>query len=181
MELQRILGGDISMIPILGGSCNVHRTVLFGFIGSLGRERTGDGVIRLGGPAHQIQGDRGKLAGGAALQEQDFKVFGHLHQAAEGILRLLKDGKKRLTSMTHFHYGHTGSTVIEYLSPSLLQNFGRHRGGAGRKVIDSVFCHFLRPSFFHFVRGQRPCVRRDTAPASAGVLENYNSLNRESQ
>ena len=87
-----------------GGGGQADLTVLLGLlIGNVG-EVAGDGVVGLTGPADQVQGHHGELAGGAALEEENLVVVGHLEQLAEARLGVLKDLQENLRSVTHLHH-----------------------------------------------------------------------------
>ena len=79
------------MVPVAGVGGDVHGAVFLGLFGGNGGEVAGDGVIRLAGAAHQVQGDHGELAGGPGLEEQDLVLVGHIHQPAQLLLGLRKD------------------------------------------------------------------------------------------
>ena len=49
----------------------------------------------------------------------------HGQRAAKARLHFLKNVGKRLTSVTHLHYGHTRSVIIEQFCLCLLKHFLR--------------------------------------------------------
>ena len=84
------------MVAVAGGGGDVHGAVLGGLlVGDVG-EVAGDGVVGLAVGAHQVQGNHGELAGGAGLQKQDLIAVGHIHQAAQLVLGLVKNLLKDL-------------------------------------------------------------------------------------
>ena len=91
------------MVAVLGGGGQTDGAVLFGLlIGDVG-EVAGDGVVGLAGPADQVQGSRGELAGRAALEEEDLVPLRHAEELAELGLGVVKDLLKHLRSVTHLH------------------------------------------------------------------------------
>ena len=65
----------------------------------------------------------------AALQKQDFVIVRNIHQLAEILLSFLDDAVKDLSSVAHFHYGHSASAVIEHFFLCFFKNFLRQYCG----------------------------------------------------
>ena len=77
--------------------------VLFGlFIGDICKV-AGDCVVGLTSFSDQVQGNHGKLAGSAALKEQDLVALGNIHETAELCLGIVEDLLKSLRTVTHLH------------------------------------------------------------------------------
>ena len=104
VQLQLVLGGDVGVVLVGRGGSQADLAVLLGLlVGHIG-EIAGDSVVGLAGLTDQVQGHHGELAGGAALEEENLVVVGHLEQLAEARLGVLKDLQENLRSVTHLHH-----------------------------------------------------------------------------
>ena len=95
-QLELLLGGDIAVVAVAGVSGDIHGAVLGGLLGGDAGEVAGDRVVSFAVGAHQVQRNHGELAGSAGLQKQDLIAVGHIHQAAQLLLGLVKNLLKDL-------------------------------------------------------------------------------------
>ena len=95
-QLELLLSGDIAVVAVAGISGDIHGAVLGGLLGGDAGEVAGDRVVSLAVGAHQVQRDHGELAGSTGLQKQDLIAVGHIHQAAQLLLGLVKNLLKDL-------------------------------------------------------------------------------------
>ena len=141
VQLQLVLLGNIGVVfvPAVRGEANL--AVLFGLLTGDAGEVSGDGVVRLSRPSHEVQGHHGELARGPALQKQHLVVVGHAEQPDEIGLGIVEDLLEYFGAVAHLHDGHTAALVVGDLAPRPLQHLQGQHGRTGRKVVDPLSSH----------------------------------------
>ena len=122
--------------------------VLAGFLPRLGRKLAGENVVRLAGTVHEVERNRRKLRGSAALQEQDLVVVRHTQNLAEQIHRAEDDRFIYLGAVGHLHHGLTAALIVQHLLCRAVEYRLRQHRGACRKVIHSCHCKILLTILF---------------------------------
>ena len=89
----------------------------------------------------QVHRNHVELRGRAALQEQDFVVWGNVQQRAQVLFGVMKDAEEHFRAVAHRHDGKACAVVIKhFLLRGTQYGFGQD-GGACGKVIDRAGGH----------------------------------------
>ena len=126
--------GDIGVCLILGGGDARRVSVNFSFLPCLLGEVARHDIVRL--PLmHQVEGNGGKLRGGAPLHEEYGVVFGDPHEFAQQRFAFAGNGLERLAAVGDLRNGHARPFKVEQIALRLAQYVKGERGRPCREIV----------------------------------------------
>lgn len=86
----------------------------------------------------EIQGNRGELGGGAALEEENGVGIGDIEERSEIRFSFLDDGEEGFATVAHFVDGHASIVPVDELGLGFEEDFFREGSWAGGEVEESA-------------------------------------------